>query len=71
MTSLAEWILQSERPVRMQSKQRQSQLPEDRISGTETILFMRKESNGHPGLCLTAHLPRLKSLVSVLSEFMN
>lgn len=55
----------------MQSKQRQSQLPEDRISGTETILFMRKESNGHPGLCLTALLPRLKSRVSVLSEFMK
>lgn len=71
MTSLAEWILQSERPVRMQSKQRQSQLPEDQIFGTETILFMRKESNGHPGLCLTALIPRLKSRVSVLSEFMN
>ena len=38
MTSLAEWILQSERPVRMQSKQRQSQLPEDQIFGTETFV---------------------------------
>lgn len=32
---------------------------------------MRKESNGHPELRLTALLPRLKSRVSILSEFMK